>query len=252
MPRKSKTKKRRSTAYHPSVLVLDLDNTLIHALEQYKFGRKASGEDDKVNEQKAIEKLAEKGIKADFEIASGGDAFSVYKRPYVDSFLRYSFANFDYVIIWSAGTKVYVHRIVEKLFEKFKTKPDMVLTREDCEKHIDVDGSSTCKKNMCKIRRRLAKLGEQYDHNRVLFIDDLPYKIKSLPRDRIYEIKSFDVDIKHDDKEFLPFKNKKCKGGNKTKNAETKESGQLDIKCLSKRRYGKKRKNSKRDSSKCS
>lgn len=217
----------------PSIIILDLDNTLIHSLEP-------KSENDP-HDQPTIDYVKKKfHISPDFTVDGKSYSYAVYKRPYVDDFLKYATKTFDYVVIWSAGTKRYVELIVEKLFKMAKLpQPFMVLTRDDCKKTDE-----GCRKNMPILRRKLAKKGIQYDHNKILFIDDLPYKIKGLSQSRIYEIKSFDVDKDPHDRVFKSFKNEKCPKNKRRKisleNADS-SSSELTVKCLPRERSPKKK-----------
>jgi len=54
------------------------------------------------------------------------------KRPYTDMFIRYVMDNFGKVVVWSAGTSEYVHKIVDWLFTE--SYPDMIFSRDFCSK----------------------------------------------------------------------------------------------------------------------
>jgi hypothetical protein len=180
------------------VLILDLDNTLIHSIEP-----NPSDSDDK----EYLENAEKRGDKPAFQISSGNGSFTydVYKRPYVDDFLRYACSNFDMVIVWSAGTKRYVELIVEKLFEDAglpPTKPDMVLSKMDCDK---INNGEDIRKNVNTVRNKFYRAGMKYNHNEILFVDDIPERITNLACKNIYEIPAYHAG--EDDKEFEPFKN---------------------------------------------
>jgi hypothetical protein len=210
----------------PSIIILDLDNTLIHSLEPERGGSK--------NDQALIDSISRP---PDFTIDAKTYTYNVYKRPYVDDFLKYVTHKFDHVIVWSAGTDTYVKLIVKKLFDGARIKqPFMVLTRKDCD--TTPEGS---RKNMHTLKRRLAKLGMLYDHNQVLFIDDLPYKIKHLSKSRIYPIKSFDADKDLKDDVFKSFRNRGCDSLTVGRNVERKSS-ELVVKCLPQKRSRKEKK----------
>lgn len=206
----------------PSVLILDLDNTLIHSLEPPKG--------DHENDGGAIDYVKEKyDVDPDFIINSKTYNYFIYKRPYVDQFLKYVTKIFDYVIIWSAGTDMYVKLIVNKLFKSAHVKkPYMTLTRSDCE----IAEGGGCRKNMKLLKRRFSHKGITYDPKHILFIDDLPYKIKNLPTNRIYSIKSFDVDKNPFDNVLKSF----ARGSVCKRKSSTSNTGDLIVKCLPKRR----------------
>lgn len=55
------------------------------------------------------------------------------KRPYLDLFLRFCFAAFDYVILWSAGTALYVDRVEKIVFrDAGHPSPHYVFSHDDC------------------------------------------------------------------------------------------------------------------------
>jgi len=55
-------------------------------------------------------------------------------RPGLNDFLSFVDAYFQYVFVWSAGKYDYVHRACEQIF-KYHRKPDAILTWDDCQKH---------------------------------------------------------------------------------------------------------------------
>ena len=57
-------------------------------------------------------------------------------RPHLQEFLRDCFKYFNLVIVWSAGRKNYVHRIVDHIFRDLP-RPDFILTYDDLEKLSD-------------------------------------------------------------------------------------------------------------------
>jgi TFIIF-interacting CTD phosphatase-like protein len=69
----------------------------------------------------------------------GEEAYDVIvwgtKRPYLDDFLCFADRYFDKIIVWSAGSNDYVHKMTTVLFKDHRW-PDMILTRDHV---IDVD-----------------------------------------------------------------------------------------------------------------
>lgn len=125
-------------------IVLDLDETLIHAYDD-------------------IEQLKEMGVFSDpkyidlrrriFKISfdqedENGDAAKyqmwAIERPYLRDFLEFCTNYFQHVIVWSAGIKPYVREVVKHIFRGLD-KPKVVYSREKCEG----------KKNLYKPLRKL-------------------------------------------------------------------------------------------------
>ena len=138
------------------IIILDLDKTLIHSINtnMKKYGR------------------IRKNI-GDFYILNG--SYLVFKRPYVDKFIRYCFQNFNKVIVWSSGTREYVNEIVKKLF-KPKYKPVMVLTRDNC--------SVGYYKDVKIIKKK-------FKFDKIYFLEDKPNVVKNLNSENIISIKPF-------------------------------------------------------------
>jgi len=113
-----------------TVCVLDLDETLVHTMD----------DDEKI--PKDILKSSNRIYI--FEDGESGDIggscgikgrFWGIARPNYHRFLSAVRSKFDILIIWSAGTKCYVHVVVSFLFRNIVKKPDYILTREDCERN---------------------------------------------------------------------------------------------------------------------
>jgi TFIIF-interacting CTD phosphatase-like protein len=60
------------------------------------------------------------------------------KRPHLDEFLDFCFEHFEKVIVWSAGQRDYVHKLVDILFANTVRKPDYIWTYDDI--HSDEEG----------------------------------------------------------------------------------------------------------------
>jgi len=88
-----------------NIIILDLDNTLIHSI----YNCKCYG---------------------DFTF----DGYSIYKRPYLEKFIDYCFTNFDHVIIWSLGGREYVESIIDNILGK-KYDPLLILAKDNCYKY---------------------------------------------------------------------------------------------------------------------
>lgn len=126
------------------LLILDLDETLIYATE---------------------EKLARE---CDFIVGQ----YFVYKRPFVESFLRFCFENF-YVAVWTTATKSYAEGIFKNLLKENETL-QFLWTRERCTYEFDEElREPILVKKLAKVRRRKRKLES------VIVVDDSPNVWKS-------------------------------------------------------------------------
>eukprot|EP01060_Flectonema_neradi_P021475 TRINITY_DN29133_c0_g1_i1.p1 TRINITY_DN29133_c0_g1~~TRINITY_DN29133_c0_g1_i1.p1 ORF type:complete len:223 (+),score=40.60 TRINITY_DN29133_c0_g1_i1:38-670(+) len=131
------------------VLVLDLDETLIHSCFKY----------------------SPSDFTVDMEM--DGEEFTAYvrKRPYVEYFLRKCCEMFD-VIIWTASTKNYAQPLVAKLLEATGSDTNIpCLYRDDC---TEIGGVHI--KDLTKLRVPLDK---------VLIIDNSPAVAFLQPRNHV-------------------------------------------------------------------
>jgi carboxy-terminal domain RNA polymerase II polypeptide A small phosphatase len=131
------------------LLVLDLDETLVHATEK---------------------PLARE---ADFQVPG----FFVHVRPHLEHFLRECAARF-LLAIWSAGTEDYVEAIVKRLLPP-GLELDFVWSRKRCtfaldrasvqrDGFLDLDAHYTWVKRLAKVKQRGYRL------ERTLIVDDSP------------------------------------------------------------------------------
>ena len=122
------------------LLVLDLDETLIHATERPLMHE------------------------PDFELAS----YFVYRRPHLDAFLQFAFAHFD-VGVWTSSGEVYATGIVEAIFGA--NKPAFVWASRRCTLRRDFN------LDQYVATKRLAKLKQLgYRLEQIIAIDDSPEK----------------------------------------------------------------------------
>jgi carboxy-terminal domain RNA polymerase II polypeptide A small phosphatase len=125
------------------LLILDLDETLMHATET---------------------QLARM---PDFMI---GDVYAVYKRPYLDSFIAFCLAHFE-VAVWTSSTALYAAEAVHNIFPA-GMQPSFVWARNQCVMRFNPDWNDYYHiKDLGKIKRR------GYDLAQVLVIDDSPEKL---------------------------------------------------------------------------
>jgi carboxy-terminal domain RNA polymerase II polypeptide A small phosphatase len=120
----------------PALLILDLDETLIHSSEH------------------ELERAA------DFRVGS----YFTYKRPHLESFLEVCFQHFE-VAVWTASTEDYASEIVAEIFGTRALK--FFWSRERCTlRYFEDIGERMYTKPLAKVR----KLG--FDLTRVIAVDD--------------------------------------------------------------------------------
>ncbi|MCA9639895.1 MAG: HAD family hydrolase [Myxococcales bacterium] len=122
------------------LLVLDLDETLVHASDT---------------------PLARP---ADLEIFD----YHVYERPGLREFLCWSFDAFT-VGVWTASSDDYASAVVQHVFVD---APYFVYSRDRCTWHMDLD---TRDRVLLKPIQKLRKFG--FPKERILFVDDTPSKL---------------------------------------------------------------------------
>lgn len=128
-----------STPKKRKLLILDLDETLVHTTE------------------KPLE-----GIESDFRVLS----YYVHVRPHAVELLTQLAEVYD-IAFWSAGGSKYVHAVLKKLLPD-GFKPVFIWTSERCKYRRDVDNNEVTIKDLNKVKRRGFNLAS------VLIVDDTP------------------------------------------------------------------------------
>lgn len=144
------------------LVILDLDETLIHATEN------------------------ELDQKSDFKIFD----YHVYKRPYLNEFLTE--VNKDFLLaVWSSASDDYVKEIVNQIFSK-EIKLEFVWGRSRCtyRRNLRIDEFGNYDDNprnhyhYIKPLKKVKKYG--YDLGKILIIDDSPHKCQDNFGNAIY------------------------------------------------------------------
>lgn len=144
------------------VIVLDIDETLLHASENYdKFIQIKTNINYDL--KKYIKILNLRCVDCNYNIW-------YIERPHVKQFLSFCFSYFRYVCVWSAGEHHYVNRIVRSLFNGLP-KPHIILTRNDC-----VSNEYTYHKPLKKIikllNKKFSNKSSAVKLSQVLIVDD--------------------------------------------------------------------------------
>ncbi|MDZ7721559.1 MAG: HAD family hydrolase [candidate division KSB1 bacterium] len=125
------------------LLVLDIDETLVHARE----------------------------IPLDREADFKTSLYHVYKRPYVDEFLQYCREHFK-VSIWTTGGSDYARQVVEALFGG-DYPLEFLWASERCTRKYDAERQQPYViKNLHKLRKKGYRLEQ------VIMVDDTPGKLE--------------------------------------------------------------------------
>jgi carboxy-terminal domain RNA polymerase II polypeptide A small phosphatase len=129
------------------LLILDLDKTLIYATET---------------------KLERPPNFTLFE--STEQPYFVYKRPHLETFLEFCFANFE-VAIWTSSSEEYAKGIVDNILTSSQ-KPVFVWSRSRCTYRRSLETYEyEWLKNLTKVKRHAYKL------ENVIMVDDTPAKL---------------------------------------------------------------------------
>ncbi|MCA9690888.1 MAG: HAD family hydrolase [Myxococcales bacterium] len=124
------------------LLVLDLDETLVHASPRLLTRR------------------------PDFCVGP----YFVYRRPHVERFLESCLERFERVAVWTASTRDYALPVLDELVDV--SRLCFVWARERCTFHVDHE---TREPEWLKDLRKLRRRG--FDRRKVIFVDDTPRKL---------------------------------------------------------------------------
>ena len=122
------------------LVVLDLDETLIHATTKEDLGE------------------------PDFDM----EGWKVYKRPHLNRFLDYCFEHFD-VAVWTSAGELFADGIVTQIMPSRALK--FVWSAERCTQHFN---SETLEYYPRKLLKKICRRG--WSANRIVAIDDTPSK----------------------------------------------------------------------------
>ncbi|KAL4568566.1 hypothetical protein LXL04_024180 [Taraxacum kok-saghyz] len=106
---------------------------------------------------------------------------AIFKRPFLDDFLRFCFQRFD-VAIWSSRTRKVLAPVVDYLLGDLKKKLLFIWDSSHC-----TNSSARCLENWYKfiVFKDLKKIWEKsefYDESNTLLLDDSPYKALLNPK----------------------------------------------------------------------
>ncbi|WP_282296829.1 HAD family hydrolase [Stenotrophomonas sp. PS02289] len=149
------------------LLVLDLDETLVHASE------------------------VELERPADMRVAD----YHVYKRPHVDAFLDFAFSRFR-VGVWTSSGELYARPLVAQLMPG--RTPEFVWSAKRCTTVRDWEtGHYSTQKRLAKLKRRGYRLEQ------IIGIDDTPSKYAQNYGNLVL-VQEFNGDLADDELAMLP------------------------------------------------
>jgi TFIIF-interacting CTD phosphatase-like protein len=153
-------------------IVLDLDNTLISAIDEKESKYMKSNGSLYV----AMRNYAWKKM---------DDEYIVFARPHLQDFLSWLFANFN-VSVWTAASKLYATFIIDNfiLAGHKNRKLDFILFSHHCKKSLKMHNHQKKLSMMC--------VSTSYDVNNTYIIDDHK-DVHSAQPDKCFKIKQFDV-----------------------------------------------------------
>lgn len=158
-------------------IILDLDNTIICAIEQNDY--------DKIKFQSLDNALLSKNMDT---------SYKVYQRPHLDVFLDFIFKHFN-VSVFTAASKDYALFIVKNFI--IKDHPDRKIDFIFHSYHVDL---SEYKYNSPKDLRLLWNiLPSTFTPENTVIVDDLP-DVKRANKQNCINIKAFDVYNEETDK----------------------------------------------------
>ena len=156
-----------ASPHSPILLILDLDETLIHSTER----------------------------PLDREPAIRVGPFFVYARPWLEEFLSRCGALFQ-TAVWSSAGADYAGAVVASIFPS-ETPQAFVWSREQCVQQYDPErGEIQFLKDLKKVKRK------GFDLRRVLIVEDSPHKVRRSYGNAIY-VKPFLGDPNDDELPLL-------------------------------------------------
>jgi hypothetical protein len=151
--------------------VLDIDNTLIHTHDEIEDFTMLNiyDDDEKIKYRRNLYSM--KIIDASPNVACGSGNADIYAgqyRPYLRHFLDYLDENDYKIVIWSAGQKKYVDKMVELMYPFKEKQPLLVYNYDDCNTE---DGDDDLKKPLDKLYKD-KRLKGLFNEKNTFVLDD--------------------------------------------------------------------------------
>lgn len=130
-------------ARYDKLLVLDLDETLVHACDG------------------PLDRPADHVV----------GPYSIYRRPHLDAFMEAVLERFEHVGVWTASTLPYAEPVLDAFIDRRRLA--FVWGRERCTYHYETETHETV---LLKPLKKLRRAGYRPEH--VLYVDDSPEKVQ--------------------------------------------------------------------------
>lgn len=182
------------TSFTDNVIILDLDETLIHSFDGFDDLHRLQILTDpkKLDIRKRIYVLH-----LDDPVDAKGTGYVEkmwgIKRPYLDDFLRFCFSYFKLVIVWTAGVERYAEGIINHIFKDIG-KPHLIFARNKCvngAKPISKIIQAMVKKDFYELNNASSELVNLIENGYVLSpenflsLDDKTYTYENNPNNGI-------------------------------------------------------------------
>jgi hypothetical protein len=151
------------------VIVLDVDETLLHTFEGLKGWYKLKILQDARTYPIRSRLYNMKLTDVDEPIGSG-DMYEIWgiERPYLKEFIDYCLQRFDHVIIWSAGRRRYVDRLTDRIFRCTKSDPKLILNWDNINKYKNGDYD----KPITALKEHFPDLADDINLENTFIVDD--------------------------------------------------------------------------------
>ncbi len=117
-----------------TTLIIDLDETLVHSYESPTFL-----DGLRIYSDPQIFRDFHRKVKTySINLEKNGVGVKIWGifRPHTKEFLDFVYKYFDHVVIWSAGSNLYVQEIVDQMVKDFEIPHGKVIwSREKCQRH---------------------------------------------------------------------------------------------------------------------
>lgn len=187
-------------------IVLDIDATLVHThgeIDNFSMLNIYSDQ-EKMEHRRKLYTLSLWDADPTVPTGSGVNLkLSGIFRPYLKEFLDFCSCYFDGVVIWSAGQKIYVENMAEKMFPFQEFQPMVIYTWDDCE----VGDNDYLKKPLSKLFKDKRLKGKLNEKN-TFVLDDRDDTFSLNPKNGImipefYSDMSIDDIVDHPDDNFI-------------------------------------------------
>lgn len=173
----------------PTVAVLDIDLTLVCTVNDGDDGITH----DYLNIYNNYDSLRSQLYSFDLINKDEGNLMFMWglRRPYLKEFLAYMRNNYDYVVIWTAGTQDYAYKVLNEALDGMNFAPDLFWTRKDCE-DARFEGDLVYTKPLSKLSNHFG-----FSMDNAILIDDQPYSHIANSKQSRIQIPQYDPTVEN-------------------------------------------------------